>query len=200
MKILTEPTIREFDTGFGDKPLVIKEFRAAEPVPHINSGPSADGGPLIADTQTLHTYYQFEHGGMQVIRSVKVLSEGVEEIGPVFSLKIQTSDEYGYQREFSLEMRRSYDPKSKRSTFHWEANSYLHPYHSVDQIQKVTRNVALRFIDRLIDLVENHPSLVFNNSGFTAHNPPRYRPRHDGFVVWHTHLVHGAAVSVKLLD
>jgi hypothetical protein len=189
-KLIGEQTHREIDPKFGDTPVGVREFQTLEPVPQINSDPHPDGGPTYADVEVTHTVYSFEQGGMIVRRAT------VKGNPRIIDVKVQISDAYGYQREFSVENRRI----AGTSTFRWEANTYLHPYHTVDQVQVISEGVAKRFMERLIELVENYPSLVFNNSAFTSHTPPRYRPRHEGFIRWHTALLNGANLSVKLLD
>lgn len=184
----TIPTIttREILSGFRLPNVMVREYVLPEPVPHFNSD-TVEGSGLYVDTDVSVTQYQFEHGGMVVKRTPN---------GEVFSLKVQVIDQYSYQREFSVEYRRV----PGTSSFRWVASTYQHPFHRVDQDQDVTAGKARRFIERLIELVENHPSLVFNNSGETSHAPPRHRARHEGFVRWHTALLNGAEFSVKLLD
>jgi hypothetical protein len=187
----TEIVNRTIDPKFGERPVHVKEYTLLEPVPHINSSPNPDGGPLIASTEVKVTQYQFENAGLVVKRGPD---------GKPFELSIQASDQYGYQREFSVKVERKYDPATSVSTWHWMVRPYQHPFHRLDTIQETTKGKALRFIERLVDLAEKYPSLMFNNAAFTEHTPPHFRPRHEGFVRWHTLLLNGAEFSVKLLD
>lgn len=178
---------RTIDPGFGDRPVTVHESTILTAVPHINSNLRPGSKAAIADTEVHVTAYQFEHAGMVVKRGPN---------GKPFDLKVQASDQYGYQREFSV----AYQREPGTSSFRWVVSTYQHPFHRPDQDQVVTAGKARRFIDRLVELAESYPSLVFNNSGYTAHTPPHFRARHEGFVRWHTALLNGAEFSVTLLD
>lgn len=186
-KLSGEIAHRSIDPKFGDKLINVREFQMLEPVPHINSDPNPDGGPTYADVAVDYTVYDFQNAGMTVKRGPD---------GKPFELSVQAHDQYGYQREFSIAYRRV----AGTDSFRWVVSTYQHPFHRPDQDQDVSAGKAQRFMDRLIELVEQYPSLVFNNAAFTEHKPPRFRPRHEGFVKWHTALLNGAEFTVKLLD
>jgi hypothetical protein len=192
-------TTREILSRFRSPAVKVREFRTAEPVPHINSKGRDDDSPLIADTPVDCTHYEFEQGTLCVRRAVTV-KDGVETVGPIFDLSVQAFDQYSYQREFSVRVQRDYDVETGTSKFRWQVSTYQHPFHTPDQNQWVSAGVASRFVDRLVDLMEHYPDLVFNNSGYTSHAPPQFRPRHEGFVRWHTQLLNGRKLSVNLLD
>lgn len=184
-------THRTIDPKFGGERINVREFQMLEPVPHFNSDPHPNGGPTYADVAVDYTVYDFHHAGMVVKRLPN---------GKAFDLSIQVSDQYGYQREFNVKIERKYDPATSVSTWHWKVHPYLHPFHRLDTIQETTEGKARRFIERLVELAEQYPSLVFNQAAFTEHTPPHFRPRHEGFVKWHTLLLNGAEFTVKLLD
>ena len=198
MKRASGPTTREYGAAFGDRPVKVTEFNMLEAVPHLNAGTDLVTGRYV-ETLVTYTTWEFEQATMSVRRPVP---EPVGDVavglppGKPYVLEIQAIDQYGYQREFGLRVQRV----RGTNTFRWQADTYLHPFHTPDQYQDVDEDVALRFCERLIELAERYPSLQFNNSGFTQHTPPRFRPRHEGFVRWHTMLLNGATVSAELLD
>ena len=101
-------------------------------------------------------------------------------------ISVQILDAYRYQREWTLEFRR--EPGGKRC--YWESHAYKHP--GQRHIVELSKQVAERLWDRFLEMVENHPSLLFNDAD-------ERRARHEGFVHFHDTLLCGATPSYKLL-
>lgn len=111
-------------------------------------------------------------------------------------LHVQLIDAYAYQREFEVGQAR--EPGDALDKLYWRVAAYKHPF-KPGISQRVSRAVAKRIIDRMIELYTLYPSLIFNETGYTEHQPPHLRVRHEGFVHFHDLLLAGAEPSVKLL-
>lgn len=105
-----------------------------------------------------------------------------------YKLYVQVIDEYRYQREWSLQYR--FEPGNS-SNYYWESHAYRHP--GRHEIQKVTNAKAKKLMERFLYLLDNYPSLLFNDRSES-------RARHEGFVHFNEILLDGAEPSSKLLS
>jgi hypothetical protein len=99
-------------------------------------------------------------------------------------LEVQVIDQYGFQRELSVQLRHR---AGSSHSFCWEMHAYRHPGRR--NIKEVPRHVAERFIARFLEICEKHPILLFNDE----------MPRSMGFVRLSECLLDGATLSVRLL-
>lgn len=120
--------------------------------------------------------------------SVKV---NVSPRGALLSISVQCHDAYAYQRELFVGRQRT--PGTHEHTWGW--NAYLHPFHGSEGKGEASQGVVQRFLARFVELIEQYPSLLFND---VDEHPGR--PHSDGFVRLHTMLLMGADLSVTLLD
>lgn len=99
-------------------------------------------------------------------------------------LSIQVIDEYGYQREFSLQYRhRSGNSKD----LYWSWSNYQHPGRRASG--EVSTAVAERFLERFHELINDYLSFLFNEDS----------PRHKGFVHFAETVFRCEDLSVRLL-
>jgi hypothetical protein len=113
-------------------------------------------------------------------------------------LYVQCIDQYGYQREWSLQ--RTHKPGDSSTTY-WESHIYQHPGRR--EITEVSDSIAARCIGRFLYLCENYPTLLFNETAIRAQNAPNgtpdVRPRSEGFVHFAEALHRGARPTAKML-
>jgi hypothetical protein len=102
-------------------------------------------------------------------------------------LYIQSIDEYGYQRELTIQFR--YEPGDSGNCY-WESHIYMHPGRRA--IAKLGKSQAENVILRIISLARDYPDLLFN---VTSSN----RPRNAGFVRFAEQLHRGALPSANML-
>jgi hypothetical protein len=102
-------------------------------------------------------------------------------------LYIQAMDAYRYQRELSIQLRHR---PGDSNDLYWEVHTYQHP--GQHEVREVSKDVATRLINRIIELGETYPALLFNEAN-------ERQPRSEGFVHFHNALLWGAEPSVKLL-
>lgn len=108
----------------------------------------------------------------------------------VRGLAIQAIDAYGYQREFTLLF--GWEPgQSHHEAREWRWSAYKHPFRPSTE-GCVSSKVARTFIERLVELVEQYPTLLFNEADDR-------RPRGNGFVHVHEQLLYGCEPSATLL-
>jgi len=117
---------------------------------------------------------------------------------------VQIMDEYRYQREWTIELTHStlgldIPGPTSLDRLYWVSHMYRHPGRR--SIREMTKSVAIRLMERFHYLVENYPSLLFNEGGMVGESgpTPHYRPRHEGFVHFAEALLDGANPSVKVL-
>lgn len=145
---------------------------------------SIDGTRQALKTETVET----RHAGIQR----DLWADGARL--RVISLSAQVFDAYGYQRELTIEQRRDPGaPMGDRRHVHWTVSAYKHPFKPPTKT-RVSRDVALRLMDRIWRQVTEHPILLLNETGEGVLNG-----QHDGFVRFHERLLAGARPSVDLL-
>ncbi len=113
-------------------------------------------------------------------------------------LYVQAIDQYGYQREWVLERRHK---PGDSSTIYWESHIYAHPGRR--EITEVSGSIAAQCISRFLDLCENHPTFLFNETYIRPQSSPNgtpdIRPRSEGFVHFAEALHRGARPTAKML-
>ncbi len=102
-------------------------------------------------------------------------------------ISVQILDAYRYQREWTLKFR--YEPGNTKRCY-WESHAYKHP--GQRHIEELSPAVAKRLWDRFIGMVEEYPTLLFNDAD-------ERRARHEGFVHFHDALLCGTTPSCTLL-
>lgn len=115
-------------------------------------------------------------------------------------LYVQAIDQYGYQREWTLEFR--HESGNSRVTY-WESHIYMHPGRR--QIVKVGAKMAENCIRHFLHVCRKYPNLLFNAAALVNHDPARplparleIRPRNQGFVNLAEALHRGALPSARL--
>lgn len=153
-----------------------------------------------ANTFTSTTHYPYGEGNkVQVYRlpqtSFIVVRDPKKD--NIVSVQVQCCDAYRYQREMKIQhTREGGAPIDSTSSYRWTVSAYQHPYHhKLDDWDgyTVSRDVAMRLMERLVDLTLNYRTLLFNES------TERLPARCEGFVRFHTALVNGVRPSVRLL-
>ena len=107
-------------------------------------------------------------------------------------LKVQAIDAYGYQREWSCGLR--HEPGDSKDLY-WESHVYQHPGRR--ESCRLSSAVAVKLINRFLDLCQDYPGLLFNGTG--EHTTNAARPRCEGFVRFCEQMHRGAVPSVKML-
>lgn len=115
---------------------------------------------------------------------------------------VQIIDQYRYQREWSIELTHStlgldIDGPTSLDRLYWVSHMYRHPGRHC--FRQMTKAVAIRLMERFHYLVENYPSLLFNDEQMEADGKSLRRPRHEGFVHFAEALLDGADPTCKLL-
>ena len=106
-------------------------------------------------------------------------------------LQIQCIDQYRYQREWSIGLKRT----SGTHENSWVSSIYQHPGRRYEVTIGSAR--AKSVIERFLYLCENYPQLLFNKTG--EHISDVARPRSEGFVHFAEQLHRGALPSKKML-
>lgn len=132
----------------------------------------------MSDTFKVH---QFKHGTVIVENKYSAVSGKMMP-----KISVQIIDAYRYQREWTLEFRH----KPGKKHCYWESHVYKHP--GQRHIVELSPNVAKRLWDRFLSMVENYPTLLFNDTD-------ERRARHEGFVHFSDTLLCGETPSCTLL-
>ena len=114
--------------------------------------------------------YVFEEASASVIYNV------FEHDGkPMPKLYVQVIDQYGFQRELTVQRLREHETNE----CYWEYHVYMHP--GRHWFQKCTDLMAKRFVARFLEWCEKHPELLFNPPEVIIETK-RFKPRCEGFV------------------
>ncbi len=138
---------------------------------------------------------QFERAHATVIYKNEISAATGERMPRLY---VQCIDQYGYQREWSLQ--RTHKPGDSSVTY-WESHIYQHPGRR--EIAEVRGSIAAQCIARFLYLCENYPTLLFNETCIRAQNEPNgtldIRPRSEGFIHFAEALHRGARPTAKML-
>lgn len=106
-------------------------------------------------------------------------------------LYVQLIDDYGYQRELTVEYVQNSDPLKTL----WRYHAYRHPGRR--NISLASPEVAIHFIRKFFGQTKRYPSLLFNEQRIV--DGKCERPTGAGFVHLNEQLLDGASLSVNLL-
>ena len=147
---------------------------------------------MVATEKTESRIIQLTHATVQYTNDCSLITH---EKMPM--LKVQAIDQYGFQREWSLGLKREYNPNTRMTSIFWESHIYQHPGRR--EICIVGAAQAKSCIKRFLYVCDNYPSLLFNEEGFTEGTHKYMRPRHEGFVRFAECLHRGMVPSMKML-
>jgi hypothetical protein len=113
-------------------------------------------------------------------------------VGGVF---IQVLDQYGFQRELRI-----YKDNASgiEGQVYW-VHAYTHPQHR--RIHHVPLHVGEKFLKQLVQMLDKHPNLLFNEAKVLSVTPTQHiRPRCYDFVRMHERLLWGETLHAHLLN
>ena len=119
--------------------------------------------------------WEVEHG--TVIFALKG-----ERLPSFFTLLL---DQYGYQREWSIDRRIKLEPGKEKTP----CLSHMYRHSGVRMVHDLSIKACQLLMEQFHYLLENHPTLLFNATGDHAIN--KARPRHEGFVHFSERVLQG---------